>query len=112
MSNKPRGPFVYHISKGADVVPFSGVASRSSSGTSIPPGAAIPCQPQLAEVVRLNNSRSPVWYDVAVAHHWNGDIQTWVRGVDMDNPANLPKIAIALRQVADAFDPAWEGDAL
>jgi hypothetical protein len=56
-------------------------------------------------VVNLNDARAPVWYDIAVCHHWDGTLQTWVKAIDLDNPENRPKIAISLRQVADGLNP-------
>ena len=61
----------------------------------------------MAEVVEMPKpaKREPVWYDIAVCHHWDGEIQTWVKGVDPNNTDNGKAIAAALRQVADGFDP-------
>jgi hypothetical protein len=57
-----------------------------------------------ASVSSINDARPPVWYDVAVCHHYDGTIQTWVKAVGLDDPEDRKKIAIALRQAADGLE--------
>lgn len=103
--DKPRGYSIEPRAAGADVFPFPrGVTPRSGLTVKMPAGAPGPRQPHPAEVHSLNDARSPVWYDVAVCHHWDGTIQTWIKGVDMENEENRPKVALALRQAADGVD--------
>lgn len=88
------------VEKDANVIQI-GVVPRSNAVVRLSEGAPDP----RPSVSNFNETRPPVWYDIAVCHHWDGTIQTWVKGVDMDDVDNHPKIAIALRQVADSFDP-------
>lgn len=51
-------------------------------------------------IVPLDRRRPPVWYDVAVCHHWDRTVETWVKGVNMDDPENRVKVGRALQQCA------------
>ena len=51
------------------------------------------------KVVRLSDhagTKPPVWYDIAVCHHRDTTIETWVRGIETEGAR--PAIAEALRR--------------
>lgn len=56
----------------------------------------------------------PVWYDIAVCHHPDGTIETWVKGTDVEDTENRLRIIPALEQVIEAlrkpYDPEQRGD--
>lgn len=68
----------------------------------------------MTDVVDIRSRRQPVWYDIAVCHHWDGTVETWVRGADIEMPENRSKIADALQQSVDGlrrpYDPEQRGD--
>lgn len=63
---------------------------------------------EIARIVDLNARRVPVWYDIAVCHHWDGTIETWCKGVDPAEPRARISAAMALRSAADHYDPLDE----
>lgn len=63
----------------------------------------------MSNVFSLTARRPPVWYDIAVAHHWDGTVQTWTRGIG-STPADRTKAAEALRQAADGLEQPRDYD--
>jgi hypothetical protein len=84
-----------------------GVVPRSNITVHMPPGAAVPSSSHPLVTV-LNDVRAPVWYDIAVAHHWDGTVETWCKGVDPSDPKARISAGIALRSAANHCDPIDE----
>jgi hypothetical protein len=84
------------ISFPTGVIPRSGVQVRMTEYAGLQ-------NPGVPPVVSINDHRPPVWYDVAVCHHYDGTVQTWVRAVDIERQENRDKIADALQQAADGL---------
>ena len=86
-------------------IPFpSSIVPRSKLTVKMPDGAGIP----RSEIIPLDSARQPVWYDIAVCHHWDGTIETWCKGIDPEEPRARVSAAIALRTAADHYDPIAE----
>jgi hypothetical protein len=61
----------------------------------------------MSEVINLSDHRPPVTYEIVITHHWDDQIDMWVKGV-ADDPRSREVVRETLQRILDGWEDGEE----